>query len=372
MEKAYKFRIYPNAEQEAKIRKTLGCSRYVYNHFLARRVAVYEESAETLGYVACCAELTKLKQELDWLYEADNTALQSSLRDLDNAYKNFFRRIKSGGGNPGYPRFKSKKDNRQSYRAVNNGNTVAVLDCHVKLPKLGLVKAAISKQIQGRVLNATVSRNPSGKYFVSICCTDVDIKPLKRTGKDVGLDAGIRNLISQSDGIQLPNQRYFKQSENKLARAQRSMSRKTIGSKNRNRARIKVARLHEKIANQRKDYLHKITTELVRDYDIISAETLDITAMAQTGYLAKMIYDASWGELQRQLSYKCEWYGKQFVKIGSAYPSSNICSECGYLLDEHIKLSKRKWVCPQCGAAHDRDLNAAKNIHVEGKRLLTA
>ena len=369
MEKAYKFRIYPNATQTKQIQRTFGCCRFVFNHFLAERKSAFETDGETLGYDACSAELTKLKQELEWLTEPDSTALQSSLKDLDQAYKNFFRRARQGG-NPGFPKFKSKRSNRKSYKSKGG---IAVTAKHIKLPKLGLVKAAVSKQVQGRILNATVSQNPSGKYFVSVCCTDVDIPRFEPTGKSTGLDMGIKHLTTNSDGTLTVNPKYFIKSENKLAKAQRRLSRKSKGSSNRNKARIRVARVHEHIANQRKDFLHKLTTGLVKEYDAISAETLDIIGMvAQNPYLAKLIYDASWGELQRQLDYKCHWYGKQFAKIAQSFPSSNMCSGCGCALEEHIKLSKRKWTCPQCGMKHDRDVNAARNILNEGNRMLAA
>jgi len=369
MEKSYKFRIYPNREQEQLIRRTFGCVRYVYNHFLAERKTAYETDKTTLGFNACCTALTALKRDIPWLCEPDATALQSSLRNLDTAYKNFFRRVKQGD-KPGYPKFKSKKNRHMSYQAKNNKATVSVLERHVKLPKLGLVRAAISRQIEGRILHATVLLNPSGRYFVSVCCTDVDIQPLELTGKSTGLDVGIRNLVAESSDKHHANQRYYRQSEKKLARVQRQLSRKSIGSNNRDKARIKVAKVHEKIANRRSDYLHNLTTRLVREYDLISVESLDIQQMAQTGYLAKMIYDASWGELMRQLEYKCGWYGKQFVKVAEDFPSTNKCSNCGNVLSEPLKLSQRRWTCPVCGESHDRDTNAAKNILNESIRML--
>ena len=369
MEKAYKFRIYPNREQEQQIQRIFGCVRYVFNHFLAARMAAYEADKATLGYNACCIALTTLKQELEWLREADATALQSALRNLDDAYQNFFRRVKKGE-KPGFPRFKSKKNRHRSYETKNNKGTITALERHIKLPKLGLVRAAISRQVEGRILNATVSQTPSGKYFVSVCCTEVDIPKLERTGKTVGLDVGIHNLATDSEGNYYQNQRYFHQSEKQLAKAQRRLSRKPIGSNNREKARVKVALIHEKIANQRHDFLHKLSTRLIREYDFISTESLDIAKMVQTDYLAKMIYDASWGEFGRQLQYKCDWYGKQFVKVDKDFPSSNICSNCGSVLEQRLKLNKRRWKCPVCGEVHDRDTNAAKNILHEGLRLL--
>ena len=365
MEKAYKFRLYPNTEQIQQIQRTFGCCRYVYNHFLARRIELYKDNGETLNYYACSADMTVLKGELSWLYEADNTALQSSLRDLDRAYQNFFRRVKQGE-KPGFPRFKSKKNRHRSYRAKRMGDNIAVIDRHVKLPKLGLVRAAISKKVQGRILNATVSQNPSGKYFVSICCTDVDIPQYPSTGASVGLDMGLKDLVITSDGVTYPNHKHIRQCEKKLAKAQRELSRKAIGGKNWEKARIKVARIQERIANQRSDALRKLTTQIVQGYDVICVEDLNVKGMVRNRKLAKSISDASWSELTRQLRYKCEWQHKALVKVDRFYPSSQTCGVCGHRNAGTKNLSVREWRCPSCGTQHDRDRNAAKNILKEG------
>ena len=232
MEKAYKFRMYPTSEQEKTILNTFGCVRYVFNFFLARRIELYRASGETLTYNACSAALTALKNVLLWLCCVDSIALQSALRDLDAAYQNFFRHVKIGE-KPGFPRFKSKKDRRRSYKTKLVGENIAVLDRHVKLPKLGLVRCAISKQVRGRILSATVSQNPSGKYFVSICCADVEMPQLERTGEAIGLDLGLIDLVKTSDDTAHPNRKPLRQSENRLARAQRRQSRKPISSNNR-------------------------------------------------------------------------------------------------------------------------------------------
>lgn len=350
--RTYKFRLKPNAEQRELLAKHFGCVRFVFNHFLAERQEKYKETGKSSNYYENQAELTELKRgECEWLKEVNSQTLQVALRNMDTAYQNFFKyKI-------GFPNFKSKKS-KNSFQVPQN---CSVDEYKIYIPKF---REGISyfkdRKVKGIVKSMTLSLTKSGKYFVSIL-TEEQYEPISKSGKAIGIDLGLRDFVITSEGVRYKNNRLLNRYQNKLAAAQKHLSRKQKGSKNFEKQRVKVARLYEKVSNTRTDYLHKVSLDLVRNYDVVCLEDLNIKGMMKNHRLARQISDVAWGEFVGMLAYKADWNNKKIVKIDRFYPSSKTCHNCGYVKKD-LKLSDRKWVCPECGTILDRDVNAAMNI----------
>ena len=358
--RAYQYRFYPTDEQKQMLARTFGCARFVYNWALRLRTDAYYQRQERISYHQTSALLTDLKSqpEYAWLNEVSCVPTQQALRHLDKAFRNFFE------GRAAYPKFHSRHGDQSAeyttsaFKWDGTHLTLAKMDAPLdivwsrRLPK------------DAKPTTVTVTKDTAGRYFVSILVEE-DIKPWPRVNKQVGLDLGLKSMVILSTGESVGNPQFFRKDEKKLAKAQRRLAKKKKGSKNRNKTRIRVARIHAKIADRRKDYQHKLSTRIVHENQVICVESLTVKNMVQNHCLAKSISDVGWGELVRQLEYKAAWYGRTLIKIDKWYPSSKRCFDCGHVLGS-LPLDIRQWTCPECGVFHDRDINAANNVLAAG------
>ncbi len=357
-----RIRLYPDTKQQNKLAVQFGCARWVFNNALALTQQTYRETGKGLSYHALAVRLPKLKQEFDWLTMADSQVLQQSLQNLACAFDGFFAKRSR------YPRFKSKHG-RQS---IQYPQRVKIDANRMYLPKIGWVKCVVHREVVGKVKTVTISRNACGQYHAAVLTDDsIPLPPVSTEGKAIGIDVGLLHLAVTSDGSKFDNPRHLRKAERNLKRKQQKLARKKKGSNRRDKARRLVAHAYQRVADARRDCLHKLSRRFVNENQVIVVEDLHVKGMVKNHNLAKAISDASWGMLVNFITYKAERDGKAFVKTNRFFPSSKACSQCGAIHDK-MTLDVRHWTCPRCGARHDRDINAAKNIRDEGLRMLAA
>ena len=364
--KAFKLRIYPNKEQAILINKTLGCSRLIYNYFLDYKINLYKNTKKSISYNACSKLLTSLKVDKPFLKEVDKFSLQNSLKDLQASYNHFF---KDGFG---YPKFKSKHNIKNSYTTNFTNNNIKFINNKLQLPKIGMLKYKgwKNKNIgELKIIKATISKNNINQYFCSVVC-EVEVNELPKNTNSIGIDLGVKNFMTLSNKEVIENPRTLFKYENKLKKEQRKLSKKEKGSKNFEKQRLKLAKIHNKIANIRENFLQQVTTKLIRENQIICLEDLAVKKMLVEKHLSKEILNVSFNKTINLLKYKAEWYGRQLIQVGKHYPSSQLCNCCGYT-NTKLTLKDREWVCPSCKTKHDRDFNASLNILKEGLRIAT-